>query len=99
MTQTQQQRPESPTVTPTWHASKDKAHKVHQKYIEEAMPLAGSVLIMVCLYAEIQIFLNNLWSSVVPGMESVDPYHVSVPVFSSVSASVGDGNITSQPPF
>ena len=29
-TQTQQQRPESPTVTLTWHASKHKIHTLHQ---------------------------------------------------------------------
>ena len=33
VTQTQQQRPESPAVTLTWHACKHKVHKVHQKYI------------------------------------------------------------------
>ena len=33
VTQTQQQRPELPTVTLTWHASKHKVHKLHQKYI------------------------------------------------------------------
>ena len=31
VTQTQQQRPESPTVTLTWHASKYKVHKLHQR--------------------------------------------------------------------
>ena len=30
---TQQQRPESPTVTVTWHASKYKVHKLHQRYM------------------------------------------------------------------
>ena len=30
---TQQERHESPTVTLTWHASKHKVHKLHQKYI------------------------------------------------------------------
>ena len=29
----QQRRPESPTATLTWHASKCKVHKVHQRYI------------------------------------------------------------------
>ena len=29
----QQQRPESPTVTLTWHMSKYKIHKLHQRYI------------------------------------------------------------------
>ena len=29
----QQQRPESPTVTLTWHACKYKVHKLHQRYI------------------------------------------------------------------
>ena len=33
VTQTQQQRPESPSVTLTWHASKYKVHKLHQEYI------------------------------------------------------------------
>ena len=32
-TQTQQQRSESLTVTLTWHASKYKVHKLHQRYI------------------------------------------------------------------
>ena len=30
--QTQQQRPESPTVTLTWHASKYRVHKLHHRY-------------------------------------------------------------------
>ena len=33
ITQTQQQRPELPTVTLIRHASKYKAHKLHQRYI------------------------------------------------------------------
>ena len=33
VTQIQQQRPESPTVTRTWHACKYKIHKLHQRYI------------------------------------------------------------------
>ena len=33
VTQTQQQRPESPAVTLTWHAGKYKVHKLHQRYI------------------------------------------------------------------
>ena len=32
VTQTQQQRPESPTVTLTWHASKYKVHKLYWRY-------------------------------------------------------------------
>ena len=32
-TQVQQQRPESPTVTLTWHACKYKVHKLNQRYI------------------------------------------------------------------
>ena len=32
VTQVQQQRPESPTVTLTWHACKYKVHKLHQRY-------------------------------------------------------------------
>ena len=31
--QTQQQRPESPLVTHTWHANKFKVHKLHQRYV------------------------------------------------------------------
>ena len=33
LTQVQQQKPESPTVTLTWHACKYKAHELHQRYI------------------------------------------------------------------
>ena len=33
VTQVQQQRPESPTVTLTWHTCKHKVHKLHQRYI------------------------------------------------------------------
>ena len=33
MTQIQQQRPESCTVTLTWHACKYKVHELHQRYI------------------------------------------------------------------
>ena len=33
VTQTQQQRPESPTVTPAWHVYKYKVHKLHKRYI------------------------------------------------------------------
>ena len=32
ITQTQQQRPESPTVTLTWHARKYKGHKLHRRH-------------------------------------------------------------------
>ena len=32
VTQTKQQRPESPTVTLTWHASKYKVYKLHQRW-------------------------------------------------------------------
>ena len=32
-TQIQQQRPESPTITLTWHACKYKVRKLHQRYI------------------------------------------------------------------
>ena len=31
VTQTQQQRPQSPTVTLTWHAGKHKVHKLHHR--------------------------------------------------------------------
>ena len=33
VTQAQQQRPSSPTVTLTWHACKYRVHKLHQRYI------------------------------------------------------------------
>ena len=33
VTQIQQQRPELPTVTLTWHVCKHKVHKLHQRYI------------------------------------------------------------------
>ena len=33
VTQTQQPRPESPTVTLTWHASKYEVHELHLRYI------------------------------------------------------------------
>ena len=33
VTQAQQQSPESPTVTLTWHEHKYKVHKLHQRYI------------------------------------------------------------------
>ena len=36
VTQAQQRRPESPTVTPTWHASKYKVPKLHQIYKEHS---------------------------------------------------------------
>ena len=39
VTQVQQQRPESPTVTLTWHACKHKGHKLHQRYILKFMYL------------------------------------------------------------
>ena len=32
VTQVQQRRSESPTVTLTWHACKYKVHKLHQRY-------------------------------------------------------------------
>ena len=33
ITQTPQQRPETPVLTLNWHASKYKVHKLHQRYI------------------------------------------------------------------
>ena len=33
VTQTQQQRPESPTVTLTWHACIHRVHNLHLRYI------------------------------------------------------------------
>ena len=39
VTRVQQQRPESPTVTLTWHACKYKVHKLHQRYMLNFMYL------------------------------------------------------------
>ena len=42
MTQIQPQRPETPTVTLTWHACQYKVHKLHQRYIlkqEKMLPV------------------------------------------------------------
>ena len=36
ITQTQQQRPESPTVNLTWHVSKYKAHKLHLSFLKKS---------------------------------------------------------------
>ena len=43
MTQVQQQRPESPTVTLTWHACQYKVHKLHERYVrpQKRMPPSG----------------------------------------------------------
>ena len=41
----QQQRPESPTVTLTWHASKYKLHKSYKRYILKMRLL----LLILCL--------------------------------------------------
>ena len=38
--QTQQQRPESLTVTLTWHATKYKVHKLHQRYMHHCVYLS-----------------------------------------------------------
>ena len=38
-TQVQQQRPESPTVTLTWHACKYKVHKEVSRQVFEGVPL------------------------------------------------------------
>ena len=39
VTQVQQQRPESHTVTLTWHARKYTVHKLHQRYIRRCTSL------------------------------------------------------------
>ena len=39
VTQIQQQRPESPTITITWHACKSKVHKLHQRHILKNLSL------------------------------------------------------------
>ena len=45
-----QQKPESPVVTLTWHASKYKVHKLHQRYIlycfSKGVPLVGVVYLI-----------------------------------------------------
>ena len=41
LTQVQQQRPESPTVTLTRHACKHKVHKLHQRYIDDVCTCGG----------------------------------------------------------
>ena len=50
VTQTQQQRPESPTVTFTLYASKYKVHKFHQRCIrgESYRRRLGSLLLFLC---------------------------------------------------
>ena len=42
----QQQRPESPTVTLTWYASKYKVHKLHQRHIPGSFENAPPVEFM-----------------------------------------------------
>ena len=39
VTQTQQQRPKSPTVPLTWHARQYKVHKLHQRHILKKMSI------------------------------------------------------------
>ena len=51
VTQVQQQRPEPPTVTLTWHACKYKVHKLHQRYI-----LIGSYTIQVGTVIHVNCF-------------------------------------------
>ena len=75
VTQTQQQRPESPTVTLTWHASKYKIHELHQRYIY--LPLVEFMYLvfiwmpgesyrrplrslLLCLYDVLQALINSL---------------------------------------
>ena len=53
VTQTQQQRPEFLMVTLTWHASKYKVHKPHQRYIPSAwhcekQPITGAPYVEAC---------------------------------------------------
>ena len=49
ITQAQQQRPESPTVTLTWRACKYKVYKLHQRYILEFenVPLVEFIYLVV----------------------------------------------------
>ena len=51
--QTQQQRPELPTVTLTWHACKYEVRKLHQRYILKS-------LLFLLLLLHSKAFLNNL---------------------------------------
>ena len=54
ITQTQQQRPELPMVTLTWHACKYKVYKLHQRYIPKMRPL------LLCLCDIFQALINSL---------------------------------------
>ena len=52
--QVQQQRPESPTVTLTWHACKYKVHKLHQRYIlKKGCPPLAYILFADVLLVEL----------------------------------------------
>ena len=51
ITQAQQQRPESPTVTLTWHASKYKVHKLHQRRLDRSL--------LLCLCDIFQALINS----------------------------------------
>ena len=47
--QVQQQRPELPTVTSTWHACGYKVHKLRQRYMLKTFQVhLGSLLVFTC---------------------------------------------------
>ena len=60
VTQTQQQRPELPAVTLTWHASKYKAHKLHQRYTAYPVFMSEGVPVME--------FMHLVFTSVSPSV-------------------------------
>ena len=43
VTQVQRQKPESPTVTLTWHECKYKVHQLHQRYIFRTKPVIATL--------------------------------------------------------
>ena len=47
--QVQQQRPESPTVTLTWHTCNYKVHRLHQRYILYLCTSGGVDVVVVAV--------------------------------------------------
>ena len=79
VTQVQQQRPETPTVTLTWHGCRYKVHKLYQRYIlnivQELCESRGgrpglSVLTSLLVSVDVKIYCTVLrhWSQLVPNM-------------------------------
>ena len=79
VTRIQRQRPESPTVTLTWHACKYKVHKLHQRYssifstwtlswCRKSLPLDSRILAMYLIQMPsertfIVPFTQRFWSN------------------------------------